>query len=161
MSIIKYFKSSLPTPSHIGDSLTAAANKELKWSKSQALTTLSERGNNIQTTVMKNAPKLEDTLRRMVMQLLLVQQYLRALRAAGTPVNTAIVVASTRGIVMTKDQSLLTEYGKHICLTPSWAKSLLIRMGMVYRKASTSQSKLAIDELSLAKFIFYSRCLEW
>ena len=31
-----------------------------------------------------------------------VQQYLRALCAAGMPVNSAIVIASTKGIVMTK-----------------------------------------------------------
>ena len=67
-----------------------------------------------------------------------VQLYIRALRAAGTPVNTAIVIAAAKGIVMTKNRTLLAEYGGHVCLTASWAKSLLIRMGMVYRKASTT-----------------------
>ena len=65
-----------------------------------------------------------------------VQQYLRALRPAGTPANTAIAIASARGIVMAKDQSLLAENGRHILLD-CW-QSLLFRMGMVYRKASTA-----------------------
>ena len=83
-----------------------------------------------------------------------VQQYLRALRAAGTPVNSAIVIASAKGIVMTKNRSLLAEYGGHIVLTSSWAKSLLIRMGMVYRKASTTRCKLSPQEFDARRATF-------
>ena len=68
--------------------------------------------------------------------------------------NTAIVLASARGIVMTKDRSILAEYGGHVCLTTSWAKSLLIRMGMVYRKASTSRSKLIPDDFESCQVRF-------
>jgi hypothetical protein len=69
-------------------------------------------------------------------------------------VNTAIASASARGIVMAKDQSLLAENGGHICLTAAWAKSLLIRMGMVYRKASTARSKLSLYEFESRRVCF-------
>ena len=80
-----------------------------------------------------------------------VQQYLRVLCAAGTPVDSAIVFASAKGIVMTKDHSLFAEYGGHIVLTTSWAKSLLIRMGTVYRKASTTRCKLSTKDFESRK----------
>jgi len=55
---------------------------------------------------------------------------------------------------MTKDHSLLMEYGGHIVLTTSWAKSLLIRKGMVYRKASTTRCKLSTKEFESRKAAF-------
>ena len=56
-----------------------------------------------------------------------VQLYIRALHAAGTPVNIAIVIVSAKGIVMTKNQTVLAENGGHICLTASWAKQKLCK----------------------------------
>ena len=84
-----------------------------------------------------------------------VQQYLRALNAAGTPVNSAIVIASANGIVMKqKIDCFLPNMGGHIVLTTSWAKSLLIRMGMVYRKASTTWCKLSPQEFESQRAAF-------
>ena len=83
-----------------------------------------------------------------------VQEYIRGLRSAGTPVNTAIVMASAKGLILASNRSLLVEYGGHVCLTTAWAKSLMKRMGLVYRKASTTRSKLSSEEFQAAKDSF-------
>ena len=60
-----------------------------------------------------------------------VQEYIKALRTVGGVVNTRIVMAAADGIVAARDQSLLMQYGGHLAVTESWAKSLLMRMGYV------------------------------
>ena len=50
-----------------------------------------------------------------------LQEYVRYLRATGAAVNTAIVIASAEGILLSKDANIL----KRITLTKNWAKSLL------------------------------------
>jgi hypothetical protein len=66
-----------------------------------------------------------------------VQTFVNNIRTSGGVINTAIVMASARGIVLAKDRPLLFENGGHIELTKSWAVSLLKRMGMVKRKGTT------------------------
>ena len=66
-----------------------------------------------------------------------VQQYVRSLRRAGTPVNARIVIATAEGIIKATDRTMLIENGGHIQLTLAWAYSLLQRMGFVQRKATT------------------------
>ena len=51
-----------------------------------------------------------------------VQAYLRML---GGVVNTAIVIAAARGIILKVDRASLAEFWGHISLTKSWANSLL------------------------------------
>ena len=80
-----------------------------------------------------------------------VQSYIRGLRRAGTPLSLPVIVAGATGIVIAKDRSLLAENGGHISLTPAWARSLLVRMGMVKRKASTSKSAKTPGELQLQR----------
>ena len=58
-----------------------------------------------------------------------IQEYIRALRQAGTPVGSAVIIAAAKGIVMSNDRTALVEYGGHIELTKSWAQSLMLRMG--------------------------------
>ena len=59
-----------------------------------------------------------------------VQQYVRSLRRAGTPVNARIVIAAAEGITKATDRTMLIENGGHIQLTLAWAYSLLQRMGL-------------------------------
>ena len=66
-----------------------------------------------------------------------VQQYIRALRKAGTPVNDGLVLAAAEGIVKATDHTLLFENSGHIILSLDWAYSLLRRMGYVKIKATT------------------------
>ena len=74
-----------------------------------------------------------------------VQQYVRSLRKAGTPVNARIVMAAAEGIVKATDRTLLVEHGGSIQLTQAWAYSILNRMGFVKRKATT-KAKLTLSE---------------
>ena len=73
-----------------------------------------------------------------------LQEYVRYLRATGAAVNTAVVIASADGILLSKDANIL----KRITLTKDWAKSLLTRMGMVKRRVSR-KLKLTLKSLKL------------
>ena len=61
-----------------------------------------------------------------------LQEYVRYLHATGAAVNTAVVIASAEGVLLSKDANIL----KQITLTKDWAKSLFARIGMVKRRAS-------------------------
>ena len=76
-----------------------------------------------------------------------VQAYLRNLRKAGCPVNTAVTVGAATGLVRRKDSNLLAANGGHILLTRGWAQYLLNRMGFVKRKAS-SAAKVPVEEFA-------------
>ena len=67
-----------------------------------------------------------------------VQEYIVKLRGAGGVVNTAVVMAVMRGIVLSRDRTLLEEHGGHLRITKTLALSLLKRMNFVKRKGSTS-----------------------
>ena len=66
-----------------------------------------------------------------------IQSYVKALRAAGTPIGSSVVMAAAEGLVRAYDRTMLEEYGGHVAITKSWAMSLLGRMGYVKRKATT------------------------
>ena len=81
-----------------------------------------------------------------------VQQYIKAFRKAGTPVNARVVLAATEGIVKATDRTLLFENGGHIKLSLNWACSLLRRMGYVKRKATTiTRTALTQEEFAAVK----------
>ena len=77
-----------------------------------------------------------------------VQAYIKELREAGAPVNTAIVIATGKGIVMERasDASIATP---DVYLTKDWAKYVMKHMGMVKRRATTKAKTTVInfDEL--------------
>ena len=66
-----------------------------------------------------------------------VQAYIKALRGAGTPIGSNIVMAAAEGIVRAYDRTLLVDHGGTIAMTKTWALSLLGRMGYVKRKSTT------------------------
>ena len=51
--------------------------------------------------------------------------------------NSTVVRAAARGIILAKNANLLDENGEGINLTKDWANQLLARMGYVKRKATT------------------------
>ena len=82
-----------------------------------------------------------------------VQAYLVRLREKGGVVNTAIAMASARGIVLKLNQTSLAEFGGHIDITKNWAKSLLHRMDFVKRKRTT-KSKVTVENFERIKADF-------
>ena len=72
-----------------------------------------------------------------------VQSYIKALRAAGTPISAPLIIAAAEGIVGTRDRTLLAKNGGSISLHRSWAISIMRRMGYVNRRATT-QAKLQV-----------------
>ena len=86
-----------------------------------------------------------------------VQQYDRTLRQAGTPVGTAVIIASAKGIVMSVYCTLLGQNGGHIQLTKAWTQSLMHRMGLVKRKTSTQKSKMRDEKFQNLKSTFLTQ----
>ena len=80
-----------------------------------------------------------------------VQSYIRALQATGAPIGSDIVIAAAKGIVMSNDHTQLVENGGHITLTKSWSHSLMLRMGLVKRKASTKKSTMTEEQFKQRK----------
>ena len=80
-----------------------------------------------------------------------IQHYLRAIRNSGGAVNTAITLAAARGIIPDTNRTLLAEYGGHVVLTKDWAKSLLKRMKVVKRRATTSKIKSVVEDFDAVK----------
>ena len=66
-----------------------------------------------------------------------VQNYIRALHSAGTPIGSSIVMAAAEGILRAFDRTLLVRNGGYIEIGKSWAMSLLKRMGYVKHMKST------------------------
>ena len=83
------------------------------------------------------------------------QEYIKELCKRGLPINTAVVVASTQGIIMNRNADLLSSSGTGgIKLTSDWAKSLLNRMGYVKRKAC-SKANVDIAQFEQLKDDFF------
>ena len=75
-----------------------------------------------------------------------VQEYIKHLRKAGSPVNTQIIIATAQGIILSKDANLLS----NMELSKGWAKYLLKRIGFVKRKA-TIVAKGNVENFDLLK----------
>ena len=79
-----------------------------------------------------------------------IQEYIKDLRKRGLAINTSIVIASGRSIIMNKDANLLFENGGGINLTKDWAKYLMKRMEFVKRKAC-SKAKIDVEHFKEIK----------
>ena len=62
------------------------------------------------------------------------QKYILALKEAGNPINTDVVLAAAESIISATDKSVLVENGGKLALTRGWAVSLLQRTGLVAKK---------------------------
>ena len=84
-----------------------------------------------------------------------VQSHLAAPLESGAVVNTAIVIACAMDIVKSHNSNLLQCNGGHIVLSKPWVKSLMERMGLVKRRAST-KAKVSLPEFDRlkAQFLF-------
>ena len=89
----------------------------------------------------------------------MVQDYIRRLREKGCVINTAIVIAATKGILLSQDRTRLQEFGGPATLSPTWAKSLLTRMNFTQRRGTT-KAKVNIKEFEAAKTRFLQEIIE-
>ena len=81
-----------------------------------------------------------------------VQAYVKNSREKGCIVNSTLVIAA-RGILKKCDSSLAKSSENGEMLTKSWAKSVLIRMGFVKRKGTTT-AKVSPENFVNLKEIF-------
>ena len=70
-----------------------------------------------------------------------VQLYLRKVREGGGVVSVRIAMSAARGILLSRYQSKLVEFGGHLDLNRHWAYSLLSQMKFVKRKVTIAKSK--------------------
>ena len=75
----------------------------------------------------------------------------------GGVVTASVVVAATRGILISRDRTQLAEFGGHIQLSRQWAYHLLSRMKFMKRKATTAKSKHTPADFAAAKEAFFGR----
>lgn len=80
-----------------------------------------------------------------------VKGYVYTLRESGAVVNSAVVIASAKGIIRKLDRTLLSDNGGHVDLTRGWAKSFLSRMGFVKRRVTTKSSRMTVENFNEIK----------
>ena len=68
--------------------------------------------------------------------------------------SASIVVAASKGILLSIDRTQLAEFGGHIHLSGEWAYKLLHLMNFVKRKATTAKSKHAPEDFARLKQVF-------
>ena len=81
------------------------------------------------------------------------------LRISGGVVNTQLVVAADRGLIIARNRSLLVDYGGNRNPEKGWAKSLLRRMGFIKRRTSTS-ARIAVQDFEGIKKGFLERIVK-
>lgn len=86
-----------------------------------------------------------------------LQKYLYVLRENGAVINTQIVIAAGKSIIIGIDKTLLSKNGGHLNLTKSWAKSLLQRMNFVKRRGSTTCRNDKVENIKELKNEFLER----
>ncbi|KAK6167122.1 hypothetical protein SNE40_021221 [Patella caerulea] len=74
-----------------------------------------------------------------------VSKHIKLIREAGGIVNSAIVIATARGIVKRKNKWNLAENGESLNINKSWAQSFLQRLGFVKCKGTKAARKLPQD----------------
>ena len=74
-----------------------------------------------------------------------VHEYIRKLGPAGGIVNRAIVIAAATGIVQHNNPAILLAHGGPVEFGKKWADSILLRMGLVKRKATKAARKVPPD----------------
>ena len=83
-----------------------------------------------------------------------VQTYLKKIREQGVVVSASIVVAASKGTLLSIDRTQLAEFGGHIHLSREWAYKLLHLMNFVKRKATIAKSKHAPEDFARLKQVF-------
>ena len=74
-----------------------------------------------------------------------VCDYIRSLREEGGVINSSIVQSVGRGVVLSKQKTLLPEYGGSLELSREWARSILDRLNFRKRKATKGVKHLPED----------------
>ena len=77
-----------------------------------------------------------------------MKMYLQKVRDGGGVVTGRIAIAAAQGLLLSCDKAKLAEFGGHVTLTNQWAYSLLNRMDVVQRKATTAKSKHTPENFS-------------
>lgn len=88
-----------------------------------------------------------------------VQLYILKFCEQGGMVNSAIVQAAARGILLAMDRTRLVEYGGHVKLSNTWAKSLLHRMNFT-KQRGTTKGKIVVTNFGKLKMSFLEEIVD-
>ena len=89
----------------------------------------------------------------------MVQEYVEMIRDKGGAISTAIVKSGARGILNSLDRTSLSEFGGHVTLSTSWAKSLLHRMNYRKRRGTTKVS-MPVEQFREVKRSFLQEIID-
>ena len=91
----------------------------------------------------------------------MVQKYVAKLREDGGIINTDIVTSGTHGILKSVDRTRLMEFGGHVSLTKSWAKSFFCQMNFRKRNGiTTCKSDLPVEQFRKVKAAFLQEIID-
>ena len=80
------------------------------------------------------------------------QKFVKALRKARRPINTAVILAAIEGIITAKDRALLACNGGHIKVNISWAKAFMASTNHVNNRCTTKwKLQLSGEEVQCAE----------
>ena len=79
--------------------------------------------------------------------------FLTEIHKSGRVVNSQIAVGAAKGVLKSRDATLLTENGGSIDIGKDWAHGLLGRMGLVRRRATT-KAKVSSSNFAFLKHQF-------
>ena len=86
--------------------------------------------------------------------------YVAEIRQMGLVVNTSVLIAAAKGLVLHHNRNWLRENGGHLELLTHWAKGRLRKLGFLKRRVTTKASLTSIDfEERKAQFVFDAQAI--
>ena len=89
-----------------------------------------------------------------------LRAYVEEIRQMGLAVNTSVLIAAAKGLVLYYDSNWLRENGGHLELSTHWAKGRLRKLGFSKRRVTTKASITSVDlEERKAQFVFDAQAI--
>ena len=89
-----------------------------------------------------------------------LRAYVEEIRQMGLVVNTSVLIAAAKGLVLHYDSNWLRENGGHLELSTHWAKGRLRKLGFSKRRLITKASITSVDfEERKAQFVFDAQAI--
>lgn len=89
-----------------------------------------------------------------------LRAYVAEIRQIGLVVNTSVLIAAAKGLVLHHDSNWLRENGGHLELSTHWAKGRLRKLGFSKRRVTTKASLTSVDfEERKAQFVFDAQAI--
>ena len=89
-----------------------------------------------------------------------MQVYVAEIRQLGLVVNTSVLIAAAKGLVLHHGSNWLRENGGHLELSTHWAKGRLRKLGFSKRRVTMKASLISVDfEERKVHFVFDAQAI--